>query len=98
MYDHDTFTKDDEMGNATIDVQPLLHTLRTMNVVRLPNCTIVTKIQPGRSNCLAEQSDIVWKDGRVVQDMCLRLKNVECGEIDLQLQWIDIPGSKGIYY
>nr|DAD39147.1 TPA_asm: hypothetical protein HUJ06_013470 [Nelumbo nucifera] len=33
---------------------------------------------------------------RIVQDMYLRLKNVESGEVELQLQWIDIPGSRGI--
>ncbi|EPS58258.1 hypothetical protein M569_16557, partial [Genlisea aurea] len=52
--------------------------------------------QPSRSNCLAEETAVIWKEGRVIQDICLRLKNVERGEVELQLQWIDLPGSKGL--
>ncbi|XP_051122476.1 protein C2-DOMAIN ABA-RELATED 4-like [Andrographis paniculata] len=95
VYDHDTFTMDDKMGDADIDAGPFLDAVK-MNHDRLPEGTVVTKIQAGRSNCLAEESDVVWTQGRVIQDMCLRLRHVETGEIELQLQWIDLPGSKGL--
>jgi hypothetical protein len=67
-----------------------------MRLESLPNETIVTKVQPSRQNCLAEESHIVYKNGKVVQNMVLRLRNVERGEVELQLYWIDIPGSKGL--
>ncbi|KAL3818612.1 hypothetical protein ACJIZ3_004517 [Penstemon smallii] len=93
VYDHDTFSMDDKMGDAEFDVRPFIGALK-MNLRGLPNGTVITKIQPSRSNCLAEESSVILKDGKVVQDMRLRLKNVECGEVELQLQWIDVHGSK----
>ncbi|KAG8388035.1 hypothetical protein BUALT_Bualt02G0083300 [Buddleja alternifolia] len=93
VYDHDTFSMDDKMGDAEFDIRPFLEAVK-MKFEGIPSGTTITKIQPCRSNCLSEGSSVIWKDGKVVQDMCLRLRNVECGEVELQLQWIDLPGSK----
>ncbi|KAK7285250.1 hypothetical protein RJT34_20014 [Clitoria ternatea] len=95
VYDKDRFSLDDKMGDAEFVIGPFLEAVK-MRLEGLPNNTIVTKVQPSRQNCLAEESHIVWKDGKVVQNMVLRLKNVECGEVELQLHWIDIPGSRSI--
>ncbi|XP_055828676.1 protein C2-DOMAIN ABA-RELATED 4-like [Solanum dulcamara] len=95
VYDHDTFSKDDKMGDAEFEIKPFLEALK-MNLSGLSDGTIITRIQPCRSNCLSVESNVVWKDGQVVQDMCLRLRNVECGEVELQLKWINLPGSKGL--
>ncbi|KAI4319226.1 hypothetical protein MLD38_032853 [Melastoma candidum] len=95
VYDHDTFTKDDKMGEAEFDIRPFIDALK-MDLHCFPNGTVVTRIQPGRDNCLSEESCIVCNQGKAVQDMCLRLRNVECGEVEIQLQWIDLPGCKGI--
>ncbi|KAI6683508.1 protein C2-DOMAIN ABA-RELATED 4-like [Syzygium oleosum] len=95
IYDHDTFSKDDKMGDAEFDIKPFIEALK-MNLQGLPSGTVITRLQPSRQNCLAEESCIIWSEGRVVQDMCLRLRNVECGEVEIQLQWIDLPGSRGL--
>ncbi|XP_010540029.1 PREDICTED: protein C2-DOMAIN ABA-RELATED 3 [Tarenaya hassleriana] len=95
VYDHDLFSKDDKMGDAEIDIGPYIEALR-MELSGLPDGTIITRIQPRRCNCLAEESCVRWSGGRIVQDLCLRLRNVECGEVQVQLQWIDLPGSKGL--
>ncbi|XP_010263871.1 PREDICTED: protein C2-DOMAIN ABA-RELATED 4-like isoform X1 [Nelumbo nucifera] len=95
VYDKDKFSLDDKMGDADIDIKPFLEAVK-MHLVNLPSGTIIQRVQPNRQNCLAEESCIIWQDGKVVQDMYLRLKNVESGEVELQLQWIDIPGSRGI--
>jgi hypothetical protein len=95
VYDHDTFSKDDKMGDAEFDIRPYIEALR-MNVSDLPSGTIITKVHPGRHNCLSQESSVMWSEGRVVQDINLRLRNVECGELEVQLQWIDLPGSKGL--
>lgn len=95
MFDHDTFSKDDKMGDAEFDIKEYIEALK-MNLSGLPNGTIISKTTPSRHNCLAEESCIFFSEGKVVQDMCLRLKNVECGEVEIQLQWIDLPGSKGL--
>ncbi|KAG6413716.1 hypothetical protein SASPL_126430 [Salvia splendens] len=89
VYDHDTLSMDDFMGDAEFDIRPFVEVLK-MHPTGLPNGTRIKTIQPCRSNCLVEESSVVWRDGKIMQDMCLRLKNVECGE----LQWIDLPGSK----
>ncbi|CAO2816387.1 unnamed protein product [Amaranthus hypochondriacus] len=93
VYDHDTFSLDDKMGDAEFDIRPFLDAVN-MRLEGLPNGTVITKVKPDRKNCIAEESCIVWNEGKVIQNMFLRLRNVECGEIELQLQWIDLPSSK----
>ncbi|KAH7682531.1 putative Ca2+-dependent phospholipid-binding protein [Dioscorea alata] len=95
VYDKDTFSLDDPMGNAEFDIQPFVEVLK-MNLANVPNGTVITKVSPTRQNCLAEESPIYWSDGKVIQDLVLRLRNVECGEIELQLRWVNVPGSKGL--
>ncbi|KAK9699377.1 hypothetical protein RND81_08G170100 [Saponaria officinalis] len=93
VYDHDTFTMDDKMGDAEFEIKPFMEAIR-MKLGGLPDGTIITKVKPDRQNCFAEESRIVWSDGKVIQNMFLRLRNVECGEIELQLHWTDIHSSK----
>ncbi|RWW27986.1 hypothetical protein BHE74_00044137, partial [Ensete ventricosum] len=95
VYDKDTFSLDDRMGSAEFDIHPFVEAVK-MNLVGLPNGTIIRKVVPCRRNCLAEESHVYWSDGEVVQDLFLRLRNVECGEVELQLHWISIPGSGGL--
>lgn len=87
------FSKDDKMGDAEFDIKPFLDALK-MELDSFPCGTVITRVMPCRSNCLSEESKVVWQDTKVVQDMCLRLRNVECGEVELQLQWIELPGTK----
>ncbi|KAL8456797.1 hypothetical protein ACS0TY_034048 [Phlomoides rotata] len=95
VYDHDTFSMDDRMGDAEFDIRPFIEAVK-MKLEGLPNNTIITKTQPSRSNCLSEESCVMWKDGHIMQEMCLRLRNVECGEVEIELQWIHVPGSRGL--
>jgi hypothetical protein len=94
VFDKDTFF-DDPMGNAELDIGPLVEVVK-MRLQGVPDNTVVRKLVPNRQNCLAEESTIYVSEGTVKQDVVLRLRNVECGEIELQLQWIDIPGAKGV--
>ncbi|XP_057481645.1 protein C2-DOMAIN ABA-RELATED 4-like [Actinidia eriantha] len=95
VYDKDTFSLDDKMGDAEFDIKPFVEAIK-MRLGSLPTGTIVTRVNAGRENCLAEESCIVWDEGKIVQHMILRLRNVEHGEVELQLEWIDIPGSRGV--
>ena len=92
VYDKDTFSFDDKMGDAEFEIGPFLGA-QNMGLQGLPDGTIVSKVQPNRQNCLAEESKIFFSNGKIVQDMVLRLRNVECGELELQLQWIDTSSS-----
>ncbi|KAF5767550.1 putative C2 domain-containing protein [Helianthus annuus] len=97
VFDHDTFTRDDEMGDADFDIQPFLEALKMhLDTETVPDGTIIKRIEPSRSNCLSEESCVMWKDGQIVQNMLLRLRNVESGEIEIELHWIDIPGAHHI--
>ncbi|KAL6539058.1 Protein C2-DOMAIN ABA-RELATED 7 [Orobanche minor] len=95
VYDKDTFTGDDSMGKAKIDIKPLIECLK-MGLQGLPDGTKVDRVQPDRENCLADESCVVWNKGIMTQDMILRLKDVECGEVEVQIEWIDLPGGKGL--
>ncbi|MCE2055196.1 ornithine aminotransferase [Datura stramonium] len=97
VYDKDTFSRDDKMGDAELDIVPFVDAVRATRCKKiLPNGAIISRIMPSRQNCYSEESCIVYENGNVVQNVFLRLRNVECGEIELQLQWIDIPGSKNL--
>ncbi|KAL6545310.1 Protein C2-DOMAIN ABA-RELATED 4 [Orobanche gracilis] len=95
VYDKDIFSMDDIMGDAEFEIHAFVEALK-VNLPNLPNGTVITKVRPNRENCLSDDSCVVWENGRVIQHMILRLRNVECGEIELQLNWIDIPGSRGL--
>ncbi|XAR67911.1 hypothetical protein NMG60_11002849 [Bertholletia excelsa] len=92
VYDHDTFTKDDKMGDAEFDVKEILDALR-MDLHGLADGTVVARVQPSGENCLAQESQITLRDGKITQDLCLRLRNVECGEVELSVHWINLAGS-----
>ncbi len=95
VYDKDTFSVDDKMGDADIDIKPYIQSVK-MGLNKLPNGCAVKRIQPSRSNCLAEESSCIWKNGNIIQEMILRLRNVECGEVVVEIEWVDIPGCKGL--
>ncbi|KAL6647226.1 hypothetical protein ACP70R_014663 [Stipagrostis hirtigluma subsp. patula] len=92
VFDKDTFSRDDPMGDAEIDVAPLMEAV-SMGLEDIRNGTIIKSVRPSNKNCLADESHVCWRSGKFVQDIILRLKNVESGEIQLQLQWVNIPGG-----
>ncbi|XP_078439073.1 GTPase activating protein 1-like [Wolffia australiana] len=93
VYDKDILGRDDKMGNADIDVMPFIQAVR-MGLQNLPESVIVKNIIPSRTNSLAEESKIHFRDGKLVQDIALRLRDVESGEIELQLNWVDLPPTQ----
>ena len=95
VYDKDTFTVDDKMGEAEIDIKPYIEAMQ-MGLDNLPNGCAVKKVQPSRTNCLADESIIEWNNGKMTQDMRLRLKNVECGEVEISIYWVNVPGCKDL--
>ena len=95
VYDKDTFTVDDKMGDAEIDIKPYIE-CHKMGLKNLRDGCVVKRVQPNRENCLSDESPCIWNNGKIVQDMSLRLRNVECGEIIVQIEWINLPGCKGL--
>ncbi|KAH9623157.1 hypothetical protein KSS87_011011 [Heliosperma pusillum] len=95
VFDKDTFTDDDKMGEAQIDINPYLAYVKA-GLDPLSTDSVVDKIHPTRENSLSDTSRIVWKDGKLVQDMVLRLNNVATGEVEIQLEWVNVPGARGL--
>ncbi|GFP91436.1 probable ADP-ribosylation factor GTPase-activating protein agd13 [Phtheirospermum japonicum] len=93
VYDHDTFTPDDKMGDAEIEIKEFMEAVK-LNLENVPSGTVISKVRPSRENCLCEESCIIWENGKVTQFMFVRLKNVECGEMELKLQWIHLSASR----
>lgn len=91
VYDKDLFSVDDKMGEADIDIKPYIK-CKQMGMKNLPNGCSLKRIQADRTNCLAEESSCVWQNGKIIQEMILRLKNVECGELVVEIEWVDIVG------
>jgi len=95
VYDKDTFSVDDKMGEAEIDLKPYVQ-CKQMGLGKLPNGCSLKRIQPDRTNYLAEESSCIWQNGKIVQEMFLRLRNVESGEILVEIEWVDVVGCKGL--
>ncbi|KAH9615491.1 hypothetical protein KSS87_010976 [Heliosperma pusillum] len=95
VYDHDTFSLDDKMGDAEFDIKCFMEAIK-MNLEGLPDGTVITKVKPERHNCISEESSIVWMKGKVTQTMFLRLRNVEKGEIQLQIEQMDAASPRGV--
>ncbi|KAJ3679062.1 hypothetical protein LUZ60_017073 [Juncus effusus] len=88
VYDHDVISADDLMGEAEIDLQPLITSADAFgDPDNLPDMQI-GKWLTSNDNCLIKDSAINVVDGKVKQEVTLKLQNVESGEIDLELEWI----------
>ncbi|XP_029128426.1 protein C2-DOMAIN ABA-RELATED 9 isoform X2 [Cajanus cajan] len=98
VYDKDTFSGDDRMGEADIDLKPYVECLQMElnKLIQQRNGFSIKRIQPDETNCLAEESNCIWQDGNIIQEMVLRLKNVETGELYVEIEWIDVIGCKGL--
>jgi stromal membrane-associated protein len=92
VFDHDTFSADDIMGEAEIDIQPMITSAQSCgDATRFANMQI-GKWLKSNDNALIEDSSVNIVDGKFKQDMHLKLQNVESGTVDLELEWM--PADK----
>ena len=73
------------MGNAEIDIQPILDARMSLTG-SMVNGDIISVVRAEKNNSLVGDSKIYFYTEKVVQNMILRLKNVECGEVELSLE------------
>lgn len=90
VYDKDKFSADDRMGEAEIDIQPLVSAAKAYE-----NSTITESMQLGKwlateDNTLVKDSIISLIDGKVKQEITLRLQNVERGELEIELECVPL--------
>ena len=82
------------MGDAEFDIEALVQIIQ-MDLEDIRSGTVARSVRPGgKDSCLADESHIIWDNGQVVQDLLLKLRNVDTGVVHLQLKWVTIPGSK----
>ncbi|XP_044952681.1 protein C2-DOMAIN ABA-RELATED 5-like isoform X2 [Hordeum vulgare subsp. vulgare] len=91
VFDHDTFTKDDTMGDAEFGILDFVEiAMKDLSHVR--DDTVMKTFHPEEDNCFSADSHITWKDGKVSQNIYLKLRNTDTGEIVMHLEWVNIPG------
>ncbi|KAL8507373.1 hypothetical protein ACS0TY_018066 [Phlomoides rotata] len=88
VYDHDTFSADDIMGEAEIDIQPMVTAAMAFGDAGKFSDMQIGKWLKSYDNALIEDSPVNIVAGKVRQDLWLRLQNVESGEIELELEWL----------
>ncbi|MQL89005.1 hypothetical protein Taro_021584 [Colocasia esculenta] len=88
VFDQDTFSADDIMGEAEVDLQPLITSAMAFGDPDLLGNMQIGKWLKSHDNALLEDSTIHILDGKVRQSVSLKLQNVESGELDIELEWI----------
>ncbi|KAF7119330.1 hypothetical protein RHSIM_Rhsim13G0140400 [Rhododendron simsii] len=87
VFDKDRFKADDKMGHAHLSLQPLISAARLRQILGVSSGeTTLRKVIPDTDNCLAWDSTISCINGEVVQDVWLRLSDVDSGEIELKIK------------
>jgi hypothetical protein len=88
VFDKDIFKADDNMGDAKIDIKPLIAASKLSEELKtFQNGMNIRKIVASKENGFVTDSVITVKDGYVVQEVCVKLTNVEKGQIELELKW-----------
>ncbi|CAA2934511.1 ADP-ribosylation factor GTPase-activating AGD12-like [Olea europaea subsp. europaea] len=90
VFDHDTFSADDIMGEAHIDIQPLITSAMAFGDAGMFGNMQIGKWLKSHDNALIDDSTVNIVDGKVKQAVSLKLQNVESGELDLELEWIPL--------
>ncbi|XP_078166295.1 putative ADP-ribosylation factor GTPase-activating protein AGD13 isoform X1 [Carex rostrata] len=90
VYDHDLFSADDIMGEAEIDLQPMV-----TSALAFGDPSVFGDMQIGKwfrtsDNALIDDSIVNIVDGKIKQEVSLKLQNVESGDLDLELEWVPL--------
>ncbi|KAF2585909.1 hypothetical protein F2Q70_00034723 [Brassica cretica] len=88
VFDYDAFSGDDIMGEAGIDIQPLITSAMAFGDPEMFGDMPIGKWLKSRDNALIEDSIINIADGKVKQEVHIKLQNVESGELELELEWL----------
>ncbi|KAL6514890.1 putative ADP-ribosylation factor GTPase-activating protein agd11 [Orobanche gracilis] len=90
VYDKDTFSTDDFMGNAEIDIQPLLSAAKASESSSIHESTQLGKWKASQENTLVKDGVITLEDGRVKQEISIKLQNVERGVLEIELECVPL--------
>ncbi|XP_020267332.1 ADP-ribosylation factor GTPase-activating protein AGD12-like isoform X2 [Asparagus officinalis] len=90
VYDHDMLSSDDLMGEAEIDLQPMIESAMAFGDPDLLSDMQIGKWLKSADNALIDDSTVHVIDGKIKQEISLKLQNVESGEMFLEMEWIPL--------
>ncbi|KAK1375566.1 putative ADP-ribosylation factor GTPase-activating protein AGD13 [Heracleum sosnowskyi] len=90
VYDYDTFSADDIMGQAEVDIQPMINSAMAYGDAGMFGNMQIGKWLKTNDNALINDSTVNIINGKVKQAISLKLQNVESGELDLELEWMPL--------
>lgn len=94
VYNLDITFDDDKMGEANIDIQPLVTSAMANGDISQDDYgkrhrrKCIGKWLKSPVNALLEDSEIVIDNGTIKQEVALQLQNVMSGIVYLEIQWI----------
>uniref|UniRef100_A0A0D9VDD8 Arf-GAP domain-containing protein n=1 Tax=Leersia perrieri TaxID=77586 RepID=A0A0D9VDD8_9ORYZ len=90
VFDHDMLSKDDLMGEAEIDLQPMINAAAAFGDPELLGDMQIGRWLKSGDNALVRDSAVVVTGGEVKQEVSLKLQFTESGEVELEMQWIPL--------
>ncbi|XP_057741052.1 probable ADP-ribosylation factor GTPase-activating protein AGD11 isoform X1 [Arachis stenosperma] len=90
VYDKDTFSTDDFMGEAEIDIQPLVTAAKAYEKSSINESMQLGKWVASGENTLVKDGIITLEEGKVKQEIQLRLQKVERGVLDIELECLPL--------
>ncbi|TVU36850.1 hypothetical protein EJB05_18802 [Eragrostis curvula] len=90
VYDKDTFTTDDRMGEAEINIQPLVAAAKAYETSVVTDTAQLNKWMAKDGIWIPRDSTIAVIDGKVKQLVTVRLQNVERGQLEMELECVPL--------
>uniref|UniRef100_A0A0D6QYN2 C2 domain-containing protein n=1 Tax=Araucaria cunninghamii TaxID=56994 RepID=A0A0D6QYN2_ARACU len=89
VMDKDRFSKDESLGEADLDLQPLVAAAAKYDGMNTgKEKQEIERVLASRDNTFTGDSLILLAEGNLIQSAGLKLKNAESGEIEIQLRWV----------
>ncbi|KAF7040280.1 hypothetical protein CFC21_050193 [Triticum aestivum] len=90
VYDKDTFTTDDRMGEAEINIQPLVAAARAYETKSITDNAELKNWMAKDGIWIPRDSAITIIDNKVKQEVTVRLQNVERGHLEMELECVPL--------
>uniref|UniRef100_A0A0E0JWX4 ZAC n=1 Tax=Oryza punctata TaxID=4537 RepID=A0A0E0JWX4_ORYPU len=90
VFDHDMLSNDDLMGEAEIDLQPMINAAGAFGDPEMLGDMQIGRWLKSGDNALVRDSAVVVAGGEVKQELALKLQFTESGEVELEMHWIPL--------
>ncbi|XP_027356845.1 probable ADP-ribosylation factor GTPase-activating protein AGD11 [Abrus precatorius] len=90
VYDKDKFSTDDFMGDAEIDIQPLVLAAKAYEKSSINESMQIGKFVASKENTLVKDGIISLEEGKIKQEISVRLQNVERGVLEIELECVPL--------